>query len=85
MQLNYKHKDYAANITARNVGSYQSGLIVLGDYMVIDATISKKIDRYSTVSLYGRNLTNQKYATAYVGGYFYDVGTVVGVEFSRKF
>jgi len=85
LQLDYKHKDYEANITAKNVGAYNSDLIVLGDYTVIDATLTKKIDKYSKISLYGRNLTNQKYATAYVGGYFYDVGTVVGIEFSRKF
>jgi iron complex outermembrane receptor protein len=60
----------------------------LGDYQRIDANIAKdfKFDGYTLTSkLYGRNLSNDQYATRYVTGYYYDRGRTLGLELSMAF
>jgi iron complex outermembrane receptor protein len=55
----------------------------LGDYTTLDANIMKDImlDNHKiTAKLYGRNLTNEKYATRYTTGYYYARGITIGTE-----
>jgi iron complex outermembrane recepter protein len=55
----------------------------LGDYTTLDANIMKDImlDNHKiTAKLYGRNLTNEKYATRYTTGYYYARSITIGTE-----
>ena len=55
----------------------------LGDYYTLDANIMKRmvINKHTiTAKLYGRNITDQKYATRYVTGYYYARGATAGLE-----
>ena len=60
----------------------------LGDYTRIDTNISKDFELFgfdSVFKVYGRNITDEQYATRYTTGYYYDRGRVVGAEFTLLF
>ncbi|MDD2566827.1 MAG: TonB-dependent receptor [Thiovulaceae bacterium] len=62
--------------------------VSLGDYTRIDANVARnfKWDGVATtVKIYGRNLTNDQYATRYTTGYYYDRGRTLGAEVSFAF
>ncbi len=87
--------DYRANLSYKYTSGWQTsaspvGTLYadLGDYQRIDANIAKdfKFDGYTLTSkFYGRNLTNDQYATRYVTGYYYDRGRTLGLELSMAF
>jgi len=98
MRLGYKKDSVEGNITLLRVDSYESistsnGVTYrypVGNFTIINASISKLLDKNTKVTLYGQNLTDKKYSLNYKGypqewGYFYDVGRTVGIEVSRKF
>ncbi|BBB89793.1 MAG TPA: TonB-dependent receptor [Methylomusa anaerophila] len=100
LRLNYKKDSIDGAISLLRVdpykyisGSYQAPI---GGFTVLNASISKKLDKYTKITLYGQNLTDKKYATFYKGypggtgkdaeaGYYYDVGRTIGLEISRSF
>ncbi|WP_428737984.1 TonB-dependent receptor plug domain-containing protein [Sulfurimonas sp.] len=94
--LSHRYNDYHFNVSAKHVSEYSSSTsamgvssqVHLGDYIRIDANIMKDFvyDTYTfTAKLYGRNLTNDQYATRYTTGYYYDRGRTIGAELSFAF
>ncbi len=94
--LNHSWDTYTFNISAKKVSKYtSSGSAMgtatdknLGNYTTVDTNIAKnftfnKLD--ATAKLYARNITDEKYATRYTTGYYYDRGRTLGVEFTLKF
>lgn len=81
---------YRLNLSYKRVGPWSQstspmGKVVanLGDYDRIDANVSRDFvfgGHKATVELYGRNLGNDKYATRYTTGYYYDRGRTVGLQ-----
>jgi iron complex outermembrane recepter protein len=94
--LSHHWNDYSFNISAKRVSAYSSSSsamgvssqVSLGDYTRIDANIMKDFafNAYTvTAKLYGRNITNDQYATRYTTGYYYDRGRTIGGELSFAF
>ena len=93
--LTHSWNDYRFNISGKNAGAYTSSLSPmglsdadLGDYTRIDANIAKdfKFSGYTaTGKIYGRNIGDDKYATKYTTGYYYDRGRTLGAEVSLAF
>jgi iron complex outermembrane receptor protein len=93
--LNYKNKDYVYNLTAKQLGGYSQTATNgdgLGNYLRLDASISKLLKDKSKITIYGKNITNQHYAEAYQNGassgmlgYMYNRGSVFGIEYSKRF
>lgn len=83
--VSLKHADgYDTTKSAKGVATD----VHLGDYTRVDANIARDFNLGSldaTATLYGRNLTDDKYATRYVTGYYYDRGLTVGAEVSLAF
>lgn len=93
-RLSHQFKDIETSMTARHVGSYSMNEQKVGDFTTLDATITKNLDENSKITLFGKNITNSRYATVYaipqsVGsspeGYYYDEGAVYGIEYSKNF
>lgn len=94
LALNYKNKDFAANImllhvskfagttNANNLSDTWTTSGTIGGYTTIDANISKELDKNTTLTLYGRNITDQRYVK---GMNYYDSGAEYGIELSKKF
>ena len=87
---------YRASVSVKKADPYTSSTsamgvstnVNLGDYTRVDANIARdfKLSGYTaTAKLYGRNLTNDQYATRYTTGYYYDRGRTLGVELSLAF
>lgn len=60
----------------------------LGDFTRVDANIMREFKTpftTTTLTLYARNLTDEKYATRYSAGYYYDRGRVLGLDVSIKY
>ncbi|QOP41761.1 TonB-dependent receptor plug domain-containing protein [Sulfurimonas marina] len=93
--LSHRWEDYLFNISGKQVSNYTSskspmGLsnADLGDYTRFDANVVKEFNYYgvpTTAKLYGRNLTNNHYATKYTTGYYFDRGRTLGLEVTLKF
>ncbi|WP_304546099.1 TonB-dependent receptor plug domain-containing protein [Sulfurimonas microaerophilic] len=93
--LSHRWEEYLFNISGKQVSGYTSskspmGLsnADLGDYTRFDANIVKEFDYYgvpTTAKFYGRNLTNNHYATKYTTGYYFDRGRTLGLEVTLKF
>ena len=78
------HKDnFGADLSMVRVPQYWSNNAEVGDYTLWNANVSLDVSEMMRVSMFARNLTDQKYATRYKGvgsGYFYDIGAVYGIE-----
>jgi hypothetical protein len=94
LRLSNANKYFETTLTGRHVGGYLMNAYDVGDFTTVDATVTKKLARNSEVTLFGQNITNEKYATIYavpkaIGsspeGYFYSEGAVYGVKYSMKF
>lgn len=101
LKLNYKQDDVDGNITLLHVSSYMGSAPdpykqPIGGFTTINASVSKSIDKTTRVTLFGQNLTDEKYSVFYKGypggtgkdadmGYFYDVGRTIGVEVTKQF
>jgi iron complex outermembrane recepter protein len=93
--LSHSWDDYRANLSYKYASGWQTsaspvGTLYadLGDYQRLDANVAKdfKLNGYTLTSkLYGRNLSNDHYATRYVTGYYYDRGRTLGLELSMAF
>lgn len=94
--ISHTWDSYLFNISAKKVSEYTSSSSAmgtstdgdLGNYTRVDTNISKdfKIFNFDSVfKIYGRNITDENYATRYTTGYYYDRGRVIGAEFSLLF
>lgn len=94
--ISHTWEEYLFNLSAKKADPYSSSTsamgvstdVSLGDYTRIDANVARnfKWDGVATtVKLYGRNLTNDQYATRYTTGYYYDRGRTLGAEVSFAF
>lgn len=94
-RISYRYKNFEANVMGRYVGpKYTSSSpmgvanIKLADYTRIDANVAytcKLFGRDTRITAYGRNINNEKYATRYVTGAYWDPGINYGVELSYNF
>ncbi len=93
--LNYKNGDYNCNVTTKHLGEYSQSSTNgdgLGDYVRVDLSVSKRLADKSKITLYGRNITDDQYAEAYMNGvvsgmsgYLYNRGAILGIEYSKVF
>ncbi len=62
--------------------------VPLGDYTKVDANIMRDFMIGATkanVTIYGRNLLDDNYATRYTTGYYYDRGRTIGAQLTLEF
>lgn len=96
LRVSQQWKAYRANVSVTTVDEWDCTSTVLrtttsgglGGYTRVDANIQRDLTLYgldATVSLYGRNLTDEPYATRYVTGYYYDRGCTIGAELTLSF
>ncbi|UFS62593.1 TonB-dependent receptor plug domain-containing protein [Sulfurimonas sp. HSL-3221] len=94
--LSHAYEAYRFNVSAKRVDGYSSSRspkgtmtgLDLGDYTRVDANIARDFvfgGATATAKLYGRNLTDDHYATRYVTGYYYDRGRTLGAEIAFAF
>ena len=94
-RLSHAWDSYRFNLSYKRVGAWSQstaamGTVVnvdMGDYNRVDANVMRDfiVDGHkTTVELYGRNLGNDKYATRYTTGYYYDRGRVVGLQLTAR-
>ena len=94
--LKHRWNAYTANLSVKKVDKWTDtssamGLAKsggLGDYTSVDANIQRDFiirDFQLNVTLYGRNLTDENYATRYVTGFYADRGCIVGTEVALKY
>jgi iron complex outermembrane receptor protein len=94
-RLSYRYKNFDANLMGRYVGPKYTSSSPMGvancklaDYTRIDANVAyncKLFGRDARVTVYGRNINNEKYATRYVTGAYWDPGINYGLELSYNF
>ncbi len=94
-RLGYRYKSAFANLSLnyagpKNLSVSPAGTIYyeLGDYTRMDANFGynfRVLDRTTRITLFGRNLTNNHYATRYVTGAYRDPGLQYGVELAFSF
>ncbi|TWH45530.1 TonB-dependent receptor [Sporomusa sp. KB1] len=90
--LNYKNKDLSANLMLHHNSQYRgtaSGVNAgsgtdfnMDRVTTIDININKELNANTTLTLFGNNITDQRYAT---GMYVYDTGATYGVQISKQF
>jgi hypothetical protein len=90
LQLNYKKNSFNASIATMWVDPYLSNSYEVGNFNVVNINIGKTLNKSTKISVFGRNVTDEHYATNYKGtpqewGYLYDVGAVYGIELIKKF
>lgn len=95
LEISHKWRDYRANLSIKKVDSWYSSTSAmgtaeadLGDYTRVDANIKRLFHLKPcllTATLYGRNLGDERYATRYSTGYYYDRGRTVGMELSLAY
>ena len=89
--LTHKWRANTANLSVKTVDKWVQSISPrglaevdgLGDYTRVDANIQRDFIIGSmklNVTLYGRNITDERYATRYVTGYYYDRGCIFGTE-----
>lgn len=88
-------RDYRINASVKRVDAWDTSTspmgtvngLDLGGYTRIDANVMRDFplfDHTLSVQLYGRNLTNEKFATRYTTGYYYDRGLTLGLQATAK-
>lgn len=90
-ELNYRNKTIAANLILHHNSQYQgtsSGVnagsgtdFTMTGVTTIDINLSKDLDANTTITLFGNNITDQRYAT---GMYVYDTGATYGLQLSKS-
>lgn len=94
--LSHSWDNYRANISVKQIDEWHQSTsamgtaynINLGGYTRVDANIEKDFTFNNfivTGKLYGRNLGNERYATRYTTGYYYDRGRTLGLELRAEF
>jgi outer membrane receptor for ferric coprogen and ferric-rhodotorulic acid len=87
VRLNYRKNGYEAGISVLSVDPYRSGDHLVGDFTIVNIDLAKTLNRKTKISLYGRNITDEHYATMFKNvknGYFYNAGAVYGVALQVK-
>jgi iron complex outermembrane recepter protein len=95
-RLSHIWKDYRFNLSYKRVDPWSQSRsprgtvdnLKLGDYDRIDANLVHDFfykDLRISTKLYGRNLTDEQYATRYTTGYYYDRGRTFGIEVATRF
>jgi iron complex outermembrane receptor protein len=89
-RLSQAWESYRFNLSYKRVGPWSQSTSPmgtvhanLGDYDRVDANAMRDFvfdGHKATVELYGRNLGNDKYATRYTTGYYYDRGRTIGLQ-----
>ena len=91
VMLAQKWRAYSANVTVRTVDDWtdsSTGVTGLGGYTRVDVNVQRDFvirDHRLNVAIYSRNLTNERYATRYKTGYYYDRGLVIGTQLTFEF
>jgi len=94
--ISHAYEAYRFNLSAKRADGYDSSTspmgtmtgLDLGDYTRVDANIARDFvfnGLTATAKIYGRNLTDDQYATRYVTGYYYDRGRTLGAEIALAF
>lgn len=94
-RLSHAWDSYRFNMSFKRIGSWSTSTaamgttiaVDMGDYNRVDANVMRDfmLDSHRmTVELYGRNLGNDKYATRYTTGYYYDRGRVIGLQLTAR-
>ncbi|WP_044417721.1 TonB-dependent receptor plug domain-containing protein [Halarcobacter anaerophilus] len=91
-KLGYTYENITSNVLVKYVSNYESNFLVkdgsyheVGDFTTLDASIDYHHKLYShdaTVSVYGKNITDQEYSTK-VG--WENVGSIFGVSYAINF
>lgn len=96
LAISHEWDQYRANLSAKKESGWTQSVsamgvatnVSLGDYTRVDANIMRDITLgkvASHISIYGRNLTNDQYATRYTTGYYNDRGRTFGAELTMEF
>lgn len=94
--INHEWDQYRANLSAKKESLWTSSTsamgtatnVPLGDFTRYDANIIRDFklgNIASSLTFYGRNLTNEQYATRYTTGFYYDRGRTFGAELTMAF
>ncbi|MDD5051343.1 MAG: TonB-dependent receptor plug domain-containing protein [Sulfuricurvum sp.] len=94
--LGHEWDTYRANLSVKRESSWSTSTsamgtatnVPLGDFTRIDANIMRDLtigNAKARLSLYGRNLTDEHYATRYTTGYYYDRGRTIGADITMEF
>jgi iron complex outermembrane recepter protein len=87
-RLSHEWDSYRVNISANKKSEWLNTGYKMGDYTRYDANIMKDF-KYNNiqgrVSLYGRNLGDEKYVTMYKTGFYYDRGRTIGADITLDF
>lgn len=81
--VNFRKNGFSAALSGVYVPEYTHNNMPVGDFFLVNANVGKEIRDGLTLSVWGRNVTDEKYTTDYKGvgnGYYYDIGAVYGVE-----
>ncbi|MDD2785175.1 MAG: TonB-dependent receptor, partial [Sulfuricurvum sp.] len=96
LALSHEWDQYRANLSAKKESLWTSSTsamgtatnVPLGDFTRFDANLIRELKLGSIdarLTFYGRNLTNEQYATRYTTGYYYDRGRTFGAEITMEF
>lgn len=94
--LTQKWLAYRANLSIKTVTEWEKSSsprgtaegLELGDYTRVDINIQRDFtikDLMLNITLYGRNIAAENYATRYVTGYYYDRGCILGTEITLRY
>ena len=91
-RLNWHYGDWRSDLTILHVGPYSSYGYTVGDFTTVNLSVSRKLFNDVKVTLFGKNITDDEYATNNKGfptfaqwGCLRDVGATYGVEISYSF
>lgn len=97
LQVTQEWDKYRANVSLQKESGWHTSTsamgtaydVNLGDFTRVDANIMRDFktagNTTTTLMLYARNITDEKYATRYTTGYYYDRGRVVGLDVTLKY
>ena len=90
--LSFASHGFSADLNMLRMPRYASSMNdeYVGNYFVFNVTLAQQIGDHFKASVYGKNVTNEKYTGYYktypmVAGYYYEVGALYGVDLSVNF
>ena len=86
--VDFRKDGFGAALSGVYVPGYTHNDMPVGDFLLVNGSVSQDVRDWLTLTAWGRNLTDEKYTTDYKGagsGYFYDIGAVYGVEAKVRF
>jgi outer membrane receptor protein involved in Fe transport len=89
-RINWRYGDWDSNVTILHVAPYLSYGHTVGDFTTINVSVSRTFFENFKITLFGKNITDDEYATNYKGGRWdwgclHDVGATYGAELSFCF